>query len=320
MKRCLIVGVFLLVVAMANCGGHTVLGTNWIQATAAAEFPIRQDFTMLSFNNKLWVIGGTDGIETVYSDVWFSSDGVTWTLATDAAAFGPRWFHSSAVFDNRMWVIGGMDEERDEPKNDVWYSSDGVTWTQATADAGFTARYAHTSVANEFALWVIAGAGSVDAMNDVWYSRDGVAWTEATGAAAFPARRDHSSVSFDGRLWVIGGIATPIDQHDGFSDVWSSIDGVTWTMSTDDAFVGRIDTAIVVADGKMWMMGGLVNGHEYVNEVWSSSDGAAWTQLETTAAFTARAGAGGVYFADRLWIAAGKPSSGRCDNEVWYAE
>ncbi len=315
------VGVLLVALVCCSCGKTptpVISGTNWIQATAEAAFPAREYFTMLSYNDKLWVIGGTDGADTTYSDVWYSADGVTWTEATDSAAFGARSSHSSAVFDGRMWVIGGMDGDY-EIRNDVWYSTDGVTWTQATASAEFPARYGHSSVSDGYRLWVIAGGGDVYAMNDVWYSTDGVTWTEATDAAAFPTRQGHSSVFFDNKLWVIGGINMPVDQYDMYSDVWYSSGGTEWTMATDDAFLGRQDMALVAAGDNMWMLGGFVVPHSRVNEVWRSGDGAAWTQVATTSDFTARCLLGGAYLNDRLWIAAGQPGAGALANDVWYA-
>ncbi len=42
-------------------------GTDWTEATAAAEFPGRYSFTSAVFNKKIWIIGGTTG-----DDVWYS--------------------------------------------------------------------------------------------------------------------------------------------------------------------------------------------------------------------------------------------------------
>ncbi len=293
-------------------------GSNWIQATESAEFSARQDFTTLVFDGKLWLIGGSYGW-TTYSDVWCSSDGVTWTEVTASAAFGERAAHTSVVFDDKMWVIAGVDGDR-ESRNDVWYSSDGITWTEATATADFSARYAHTSVANYRLMWVIGGRSGDNAMNDVWVSEDGVIWTEATAMAEFSARQDHASVYFNNKIWVVGGINTPIEENIFLNDVWYSDDGTSWTKAVQGAFEGREDPALVVASGKMWMLGGYMNPHEAVNEVWSSTDGATWTQVTTTSDFTGRAMPGSSYFDDRLWVIGGKATSSKCVNDVWYAQ
>jgi hypothetical protein len=73
---------------------------------------------MPSVDYKLWVVGGTDGKNSL-NDVWFSPDGRQWTRATGQAAFTPRWGHAVEGFDRRLWVLGGQDGEY---RSDVWRS------------------------------------------------------------------------------------------------------------------------------------------------------------------------------------------------------
>ena len=58
-------------------------GINWTQATEHAAFSERFGQTSVAFNNKIWVIGGSNiSMNTpiaVLDDIWFSTDGVTWT-------------------------------------------------------------------------------------------------------------------------------------------------------------------------------------------------------------------------------------------------
>jgi len=114
------------------------------------------------------VIGGTDDTN-VYSDVWYSSDGVDWNKATGNTGFSPRYGHSSVVFDGKIWVIGGNDLGP-TAVNDSWYSADGITWNRATNGAGFSARYGQSSVVFDNRMWVIGGDDNSRAFHDVWYS------------------------------------------------------------------------------------------------------------------------------------------------------
>ncbi len=68
----------------------------------------RFSYTGLEFDGKMWVMGGYGG-GNVYSDVWYSEDGVTWTQATGSAPWNGRFGHQSLVYDDKMWVIGGYD-------------------------------------------------------------------------------------------------------------------------------------------------------------------------------------------------------------------
>ncbi|UII76805.1 DUF5018 domain-containing protein [Flagellimonas sp. HMM57] len=236
-------------------------GITWTEATDAAAFGRRggrADHTSVTFDDKLWVIGGQG--EGTFNDVWYSEDGITWTEATGTAAFSKRTNHGAVVFDNKLWVIGGYNGEY---KNDVWYSEDGITWTEATDTAAFSERRFHTTVVFDDRIWVIGGYDGNDRLNDVWYSEDGITWTEATGAAAFGGRYEHTSVVFDDRLWVIGGY-----NGEYKNDVWYSEDGITWTEATGAAaFSRRYDHTSVVFDDRIWVIGGY-DGDE-LNDVWA---------------------------------------------------
>jgi hypothetical protein len=146
-------------------------GSTWTQVTASSPWAIRDFYSTLVFDNKMWVIGGYKG-STFYNDVWYSTDGANWIQATANAAFPARRSHTSVVFDNKMWVIAGVDDVG--LKNDVWYSADGVNWTQTTANAPWDKRYDLTSVAFDNKMWVMGGNTiSSGPENDVWYSTTG---------------------------------------------------------------------------------------------------------------------------------------------------
>jgi hypothetical protein len=281
----------------------------WTQATASASFSTRSNHTSVVFDNKMWVIGGTNGL--YLNDVWYSSDGATWTQATASASFSGRYAHTSVVFDNKMWVIGGYNGSL--RLNDVWYSSDGATWTQATASASFSGRHAHTSVVFDNKMWVIGGYNGSSDLNDVWYSSDGATWTQATASASFSIRQYHTSVVFDNKMWVIGGYNSSL-YH---SDVWYSSDGANWTQATPSAsFSGRRGHTSVVFDNKMWVIGGY-NGSSDLNDVWYSSYGATWTQATASASFSIRRAHTSVVFDNKMWVIGGYNSS-LYHSDVWY--
>lgn len=86
-----------------------------VPVTNAAGFSGRGNHTSVVFNDKIWVVGGWDGISRK-NDVWSSPVGVTWTQVTTSAPFLGRTAHTSLVFDNKIWVIGGGGTYL----NDVW--------------------------------------------------------------------------------------------------------------------------------------------------------------------------------------------------------
>jgi hypothetical protein len=105
-------------------------GISWTASTVNAEFGKRCRNTLLSFDEKMWLIGG-DALSGLKNEVWNSSDGGTWTEVTNSANFSARSSHASAVFNNKMWVSGGYNGTN--YLSDVWNSTDGSTWTKTSS-------------------------------------------------------------------------------------------------------------------------------------------------------------------------------------------
>jgi hypothetical protein len=136
------------------------------------------------------------------------------------------------------------------------------------------------------------------------------AWSRA-GTAAFPPRMSHLGLVLDNRIWIMGGQGS-----DGTlrNDVWSSADGVAWTMATAAAaWSPRELTAGVVYQNKMW----LVDGSPRSSEVWTSTDGATWTSVTQAAPFSPRYGHCALVHDDKVWILGGYGASGADLNDVW---
>jgi len=87
-----------------------------------------------------------------------------------------------------------------------------------------------------------------------------------------------------------------------FNDVWSSRDGVNWTLLTDDApWAGRAGLSAIVFRDEIYVMAGSVNDdpdiiggpptRQLFNDVWRSKDGIDWELLTGDAPWAPRAGA-----------------------------
>ena len=141
-------------------------GVNWT-STGGAGWAGRDCHTMLSYDGKMWVMGGmkngytTDG----YNDVWWTTDGANWTLATDNAGWAGRYAHGTQVYDDKMWIMGGF--SYGTLRNDVWYSTDGVNWVEQIDNASWSERcwLSSSAVVYDNHLWLITG----DSANDTWY-------------------------------------------------------------------------------------------------------------------------------------------------------
>ena len=103
----------------------------WQAATIQASWPERDAHTALTFNDKMWVLGGLGqgspeyGLKFHKADVWSSENGKDWGLVLDEAPWGKRRAHASAVFQDKMWILGGMPTSR-QRTSDAWYSSEEI--------------------------------------------------------------------------------------------------------------------------------------------------------------------------------------------------
>ncbi|NMB78558.1 MAG: PKD domain-containing protein, partial [Methanomicrobiales archaeon] len=188
-------------------------GVTWTQATGSAAWTPRMDHALVSFNNKLWMLGGYDWTYNRKNDVWSSSDGATWSQATASAAWSGRQSFKTLVFNNKIWVLGG--ETGSGYANDVWSSSDGIIWTRVMATAPWSARREFGATVFDNKMWIFGGYSNAGYLNDVWSSPDGITWTQATAHADWPFRSRPGSVTFKNTIWVLGG-----EGGNGRNDVW----------------------------------------------------------------------------------------------------
>jgi hypothetical protein len=186
---------------------------------------------------------------------------------------------------------------------------------------------------------------------DVWRSDDrGESWQMVLATDDdnhWPARAYHEVVVLNEMMYLIGGQNFPLIDNPAcdfdpycfptkvpaskfFNDVWSSADGVNWTLLTDEAFpTGRAGHSAIVFKDKIFVMGGSYNDDSIIdpearrvllNDVWSSPDGIEWTQVTAEAPWLARAGAALVVKNGYLWLIGGEQAFfgfGAYFNDVW---
>lgn len=290
----------------------TPLTLTWRQATANAGFSSRAAHASVVFDNKMWVLGGWDGINEKH-DVWWSSDGTTWHLATANAGFSPRYGLTGLVYNNKMWVIGGRNYN--DCYNDVWWSTDGVQWHQANSFPG-PGRFCHAAVAFKDKIWVMDGWDPNSSFSDVWATSDTLTWNSPTGEAPF-GQRYAPGLVFRDRMWILGGYSRGGGGMPGSEriDVWWSKDGQHWNAPTSDNMFGnRVYHSCVALDDKMLVIGGITD--KVLNDVWWSRDGATWQQAISENPFPPRGGHSSVVYDNKIWVIGGGNGSG---NDVWYA-
>src|SRR5208282_3278087 len=247
-------------------------GINWAAISGGAPFGIRDQFGLAVLNNQLVVVGGisTMGGGTVTSDSWISPDGNTWTQAigtTVPNGWGPRYGMGLITANGGLFLIGGVNN-LGAPQTDVWFSSDATNWNLVQSMALFGARENFVCLYFNGLLWVIGGAATPAVyLNDVWSSPDGYTWTQTTTAAFATGRFGMCGCVYNNKMWIFGGV-TAASYPNAIADVYSSPDGITWTLvtvspgfpATQLAQAVVFQTPVTVSPSQyqsMWVMGGI---------------------------------------------------------------
>lgn len=130
-------------------------GFNW-DLISTDVFPVRTAAETVVFNNKIYLIGGTNDTNFL-NDIWTSEDGITWTEVTPSGDFiDPVVFHTLNTYKDALWLIGGW-SNTNQYNNHIWYSQDGINWTNYDGDIPFDGLYAHETLVYEDELWVFGG-------------------------------------------------------------------------------------------------------------------------------------------------------------------
>ena len=172
-------------------------------------------------------------------------------------------------------------------------------------------------------------------------------WVKLTDKAAFSPRDTAEDLVFNGKMWLSNGyyhgnvlsrdlwsskdgvtwtLVNPRTPYGGYSEMvvydnkmwavkgsaWHSSDGVTWTQAAARTPFGtRGYGELVVHDGKMWQLG---SG----KDVWHSTNGADWTCAIKEAPYGVRVACAVVVFKGKLWLMGGRISKAGTPPEKGY--
>src|ERR1051326_7622085 len=135
-------------------------------------------------------------------------------------------------------------------------------------------------------------------------------WTAITLEAPFAARDGAGALVFRDRMWLLGGWNPNDPVHFPRvcnSEVWASVDGLSWTLEVARApWEGRQTAGYVVHDGAMWIVGGDANQGHYQNDVWRSADGVRWTLVNDVVPWGPRVLHHTVAHDGRIWVMGGQ--------------
>ena len=326
-------------------------GSNWQKMAATVPWAARDDFKLIVYDNKIWLMGGRKPApdSSYVSDVWNSSDGINWQQVTAAAPWQARSRFALAVFNGKIYLhsgqgsVGGVNTVL----SDIW-SYDNVNGWQLVSNTLPNKRVHHKMlVFNDGSgdkLYITGGitTGNV-IMGDVWSSPDGINWTQKVPIGPiWTPRFLHQSLVFGNKLWVISG-RTAVSPNTKNNDIWNTTDGIHWNLVVDPVdfpptgtqpskwqyFMPKEGHAALVFNNEIWVLGGLTGRLNLTNDIWHSSDGLSWSLVGTHygSEFRPRV-SGAIVVAQRsidtnprIWLMGGYAvNPNGLTNDVWYSD
>ncbi|RLA67147.1 MAG: hypothetical protein DRQ78_03150 [Epsilonproteobacteria bacterium] len=177
----------------------------------------------------------------------------------------------------------------------------------------------HKVVSYNDKLWLYMGVDEDSNKNEaVWSSTNGADWVQEANTTAFGARQNAEVVNFNDKLWLIGGSNDDENTDDYSKDIYSSSDGITWSLEANTtSFLARERFSATVFDDKIWLTGGGDwNLYEGLNDVWYSSDGINWTEATSSADFPIRYDTTLTTHDSKMWVIGGYSDTSNL-SDVW---
>jgi hypothetical protein len=249
------------------------------------------------------------------------------TLRLTSPQGGDRW-----CADSHHYITWRADGLPADSTVKIAYTADGgKTWHELAATPAKSGRYlwkVPNRLAAECKVRIQSAQPQAAAENALPFAiipsqevRD-YEWKQITARAPFAPRDGAGALVMNGRLWFLGGWNPQDKKHFPRicnNEVWSSRDGVAWTLDKPNTFLddrfdagrdweGRHTAGYAVLHGKMWIVGGDVNQGHYHFDVWNSADGKSWVHVNKgrPVPWGPRALHYTVAFQDRLWVMGGQ--------------
>lgn len=163
----------------------------WEILTKKSNLPKRFFYHPFVFQNKIWIIGGSDE-HIKYADVWNSSDGIVWNKVADSTNLGRHDGSYFLHFKDKLFKLA----------EDVWTSSDGIHWTQI-CDTIAANIYGYAPLIYDGQIWLIGCSRSGKFQSEVLHSKDGKIWFQQK--TEWSPRGGAAVCVFNDKVFMTGG-------------------------------------------------------------------------------------------------------------------
>ncbi|CAN5248550.1 kelch repeat-containing protein [soil metagenome] len=275
---------------------------SWTRVKERAAYPGGCNYPVFVAQNRMWAFHN--------EGVWHSADAKNWTKAKLPLVRRNAYEARYVQFNNAVYALGqnqGNYVDGIKFSSIVRRTTDFERWEVLAEKSNLPNRVFYGSVVFNSKIWLLGGCDGKDYYNDVWNSADGVSWTKVSQRAAWSPRNIGITIVFKNRIWMIGGgviDGEPTNNPKSNDEIWSSADGIDWTLVTDQAHMSALGTPIVF-DEKLWLVGANRNGN-FARSSLVTNDGVTWR--EESAPWSPRGAVAAWVFDNKLYITGGKYS------------
>ncbi|HMU10677.1 MAG TPA: hypothetical protein PKC54_11750 [Ferruginibacter sp.] len=165
----------------------------WNVLAKESNLPMRFFYHPFVFNNKIWIIGGSNGNDS-FADIWNSEDGIHWIKRADNMPFGKRAGSDFVIHNYRIYMIN----------NDVWSSADGMNWVQETKELikGETI-FGSAAVVFDGQIWLLGCNRNGKFKSEILTSTDGKQWVAQR--APWSPRGGMAACVYNDKVFMTGG-------------------------------------------------------------------------------------------------------------------
>jgi hypothetical protein len=226
-----------------------------------------------------------------------------WTKLLDSADWKKSYNFQMFAIKDSLWIFH---------HDGNWFSADGVNWTKSSLPNSIYNLAFLSYVYFKNAIYGLGHfEGNIDQFtfrNEIYRSTDFKQWTILSKSNNLPNRFFYRPFVFDNKIWIIGGE----DKNTDYSDIWNSVDGITWVKQKHNLPFGkRNGSQIVFLNGKLFLLN---------NDVWSSADGLNW-QKETDEIVKGEKvfGYAAVVYDNKIWLL-GCNRNGQFKSQVFVSD
>lgn len=280
----------------------------------------------------------TEGTEVTITGTEFTTDGTKLTITVEGIAVIPT---SITITEIKFVVPEGLSigeatiivkiegRSEDATATITIDNNDDDLWEWTKVGTSNIEWFESPIVAYDNKLWQIAGDRwdeNLDTYiftNNVYNSTDGITWNLVNDNPGFSERALNRTIVYNEKLMVVGGVQNGGGEE---NDVWSSSDGVEWTMESSNQFHGRERFGLVEFDNFLWIFGGDyydfdVEGLFFTGDIFKSANGKNWEEviLESDNHPIARIDFFTYVFDDKLWVVSGNSNLENPDvkSDIW---